>query len=104
MWTGLAVYEKCKTEMSEAFTFAEHLFLTLISQIWPFGSEVLKIQCVGFFSPPLPLPEGKREMPDGEGGSNTETGWICGDVLQFLAQAGILAPRPARALGTGLQP
>lgn len=34
---------KCKTEMSELFMFAEHLFLTLISKMWQFGSEVLKI-------------------------------------------------------------
>lgn len=50
---------KRKTEMSEVFIFAEHLFLTLVSKFWQFRSEVLKIQA---FSPPLPLPEEKREM------------------------------------------
>ena len=84
--------------------FAEHLFLALVSKVWQFGSEVLKIQVFWFFSLPFLLPEEKREMLYGEGGSNKENGWICGDILQFLARVGVLAPRPAQALGTGLQP
>lgn len=77
--------------MSEVFTFAENLFLTLMSKIWQFGSEVLKI--LGFF-PSLPLPEGKREMLCGEGGSNTEDSWIYRDILQFLAQCFGTGPQP----------
>lgn len=56
--------------MSEVFIFAEHL--SLVSKIWPFGSEVLKIQVV--FFPPLPLSEEKTEMLYGEGGGNKESG------------------------------
>lgn len=47
--------EKCESETSEVFIFAEHLFLTLVNKMWLFGSEVL--------SPSL-------KMLHGEGGSN----------------------------------
>lgn len=53
-WIGLAVLGKHETEMSEAFIFAENLFLTLMRKIWHFGSEVLKNPWL-FFSPFLPF-------------------------------------------------
>lgn len=50
---------KCKTAVSEVVIFAEHLFLTLISKIWQFRSEVLKIQ--GFFFSCFPTLWRKKE-------------------------------------------
>lgn len=40
---------KHETEMSGAFIFAENLFLTLVREIWHFGSEVLKNPWLLFF-------------------------------------------------------